>query len=79
MQYLLLIYEAEQIWENKTDDEKRAVLAQHHALGERLGADGAFVSASPLMPTLCSVLISLRCSDPTRSSPCSLAVPTDVR
>ena len=60
MQYLLLIYEAEQIWENKTDDEKREVLAQHNALGERLRADGAAVSASPLMPTATAVSVRRR-------------------
>ena len=36
MKYLLLIYEAEEIWENKTLDEKREVLARHGELNEKL-------------------------------------------
>ena len=58
MQYLLLIYEAEEIWENKTDDEKRAVLARHGQLHDRLAQDGVTSTGQPLRST--STAISLR-------------------
>ena len=58
MQYLLLIYEAEDIWESKSDDEKRAVLAEHGLLTQRLQADGVNYIGQPLMPT--ATAVSLR-------------------
>ncbi len=58
MQYLLLIYEAEEIWENKTDDEKRAVLARHGTLNARLDADGVTATGQPLRST--ATAVSLR-------------------
>ncbi|MEM7097483.1 MAG: YciI family protein [Pseudomonadota bacterium] len=58
MQYLLLIYEAEEIWANKTEEEKLAVLADHGVLHERLQADGIEHSGEPLMPT--ATAVSLR-------------------
>ena len=60
MQYLLLIYEAEEIWENKTDEEKRAVLAQHSVLGEQLSADGVEFSGKPLRSTTTAVSVRQR-------------------
>jgi hypothetical protein len=58
MQYLLLIYEAEGIWDSKSDEEKRAVLAEHRVLQERLNADQVEFSGMPLMST--STAVSLR-------------------
>ncbi len=63
MQYLLLIYEAEEIWENKSLEEKRAVLAGHGALHERLQADGIEHSGQPLMPTATAVSLRNRGGD----------------
>lgn len=60
MQYLLLIYEAEEIWESKSDDEKRAVLADHGLLNERLQTDGITYSGRPLMPTATAVSLRKR-------------------
>lgn len=58
MQYLLLIYEAEELWENKTAEEQRAVLARHGQLNENLASAGVPWSGNPLMPT--STAVSLR-------------------
>ena len=58
MQYLLLIYEAEEIWENKTDDEKRATLARHGTLNEKLVSDGVEYNGQPLAST--ATAVSLR-------------------
>ena len=58
MQYLLLIYEAEEIWENKSLEEKRAVLADHGKLAENMvGAEVEF-SGQALRST--STAVSLR-------------------
>lgn len=63
MQYLLLIYEAEEIWENKTDDEKRAVLARHMTLGENLTGNDVEFSGAPLQPTTTAVSLRKRGGD----------------
>ena len=64
MQYLLLIYEAEEIWENKTDDEKRALLARHGILNEKLVADdveyNGQVMEINILRSTCYTLCALR-------------------
>ena len=60
MQYLLLIYEAEEIWESKTEDEQRAVLARHQQLHQRMEADGVTWTGEPLMPTATAVSVRSR-------------------
>ena len=55
MQYLLLIYEAEEIWENKSEEERGQVLARHAQLREKMNADGVEFTAQPLMPTATAV------------------------
>lgn len=63
MQYLLMIYEAEEIWESKTDEEKSAVLAVHRQLNEKLDADGVEHSGQPLQPTSTAVCVRRRNGD----------------
>ncbi len=58
MQYLLMIYEAEEIWENKTVEEKREVLAGHGVLGENMTKAGVEFSGQALRST--STAVSLR-------------------
>ncbi len=58
MQYLLLIYEAEELWEAKSDEEKNAILARHGVLNENLERNEVPWSGNPLMPT--STAVSLR-------------------
>ena len=60
MQYLLLIYEAEEIWENLSEDEKNSVLARHGELTDRLQADGIEYVANPLQPTAAAVSLRSR-------------------
>ena len=60
MQYMLLIYEAEEIWEIKNEAEKAAVLAGHRALNDRLHADGVEFTGEPLMPTSTAVSVRRR-------------------
>ncbi len=58
MQYLLMIYEAEEIWENKTVEEKREVLAGHGVLNENLRNDDVTYTGQALRST--STAVTLR-------------------
>lgn len=60
MQYLLLIYEAEEIWENKTDEEKKTIIARHMTLQDRLNVDGGPWVGQALMPTSTALSVTLR-------------------
>ncbi len=60
MQYMLLIYEAEEIWENMNEAEQAEVLAGHRALNDRLNADGVVFTGEPLMPTATAVSVRNR-------------------
>ena len=60
MQYMLLIYEAEEIWENKNEAEKAEVLAGHRVLNDRLTSDGVDFMGEPLMPTATAVSVRNR-------------------
>ena len=50
MHYALLIYQAERIAENYSDEETEAALAGHRALQADAKAAGRFVEANQLMP-----------------------------
>ena len=60
MQYLLMIYENEQVWASKSEAEQERVMAAHVALGERLRADGVSWSGNPLLPTSTAVSVRVR-------------------
>jgi len=60
MQYLLLIYENEQVWASKSAAEQERVIGAHIALGEKLRADGVEWSGNPLLPTSTAVSVRVR-------------------
>ena len=60
MEYLLLIYEAEEIWENKTEAERAETLEGFLALNQQLERDGAAGVARPLMPTATALSVRVR-------------------
>ena len=60
MQYLLLIHEAEEIWQNRSESEKEEVLQQFRALNAQLEADGVAFSANRLMPVSTAVNVRVR-------------------
>ena len=64
MQYLLLIYEAEEIFENMSDEEKGAVMASHGAMHEYMQARGIDYSGEPLMPTSTAVSVRFAGGEP---------------
>lgn len=60
MQYMLMIYEAEHIWENKSEADKMTTLKGHGALRARLEADNIAYSGNPLMPTSTATVVRMR-------------------
>jgi hypothetical protein len=60
MQYLLMIYENEQVWASKSTAEQERVIQAHMALNARLQADGVQYSGSPLLPTSTAVSVRMR-------------------
>jgi hypothetical protein len=61
VQYMLLIYQDERrVWEEMTDDERRALTADYFALDDELAEAGAFVSAEPLAPTSSATTVRVR-------------------
>ncbi len=58
MQYLLLLYEAEEIWENSDADTRSKIIAEHMSMQTRLQDQGVEFQGRPLMPT--STAVSLR-------------------
>ncbi len=60
MQYMLMIYESEHIWEGKTEAERQLTLKGHGALRARLEADNVSYSANPLMPTSVATVMKVR-------------------
>ncbi len=60
MQYLLMIYEAEELWASKTAAEQSLVMQQHQMLNEKLRADGIPWMGHPLMPTATAVGLRVR-------------------
>lgn len=63
MQYLLLIYEAEEIWESKTEAERAQTLATHRSVNERLAEDRVKFTAEPLMPVATALTVRRRGGD----------------
>lgn len=57
MEYLLLIYQAEALWESKSDEEKQAVFARHSQLGANLTAASVAYTGKPLMSTASAVSV----------------------
>lgn len=60
MQYLLMIYEAEELWASKSPAEQSLVMQQHQLLNEKLLADGVSYIGHPLMPTATAVSLRVR-------------------
>ena len=60
MQYLLMIYEAEELWASKSPVEQSLVMRQHQLLNEKLRADGVSYVGHPLMPTATAVSLRVR-------------------
>jgi hypothetical protein len=60
MQYLMLIYEAEQNWSKLTPPEAGAILGQYVALTQDLTQSGQYKGGNPLEPTRTATTVRTR-------------------
>lgn len=60
MQYLVMIYEAEERWASKSSAEQSWFMRQHQLPSEKLLADGVSCIGHPLMPTATAVSLRVR-------------------
>lgn len=60
VQYLVMIYEAEERWASKSSAEQSWFMRQHQLPSEKLLADGVSCIGHPLMPTATAVSLRVR-------------------
>jgi len=58
LQYMLLIYEDEAADQARTEEERRASIAAHVALGRKLRDEGRFVAGDPLQPSATATTVT---------------------
>lgn len=60
MQYMLLIYDDEALWERMSEDERGAIMQEYFAFTNELREAGKYVSADPLQPTATAKSVRIR-------------------
>jgi hypothetical protein len=60
MQYMLLIYDDEQVWANMSDGERKGVYAEYGAFTNDLREHGTLLSADQLQPTSAATCVRIR-------------------
>ena len=60
MQYLLLIYHEESLWEAVSEPEKQAIYGRYRALRQELMDTGKFKGGSQLQPTSAATVVRVR-------------------
>jgi hypothetical protein len=60
MQYMLLIYSAEDAWENLSDDERNALYAEYREFGNSLRERNAFIAGDELQSTSTATTVRVR-------------------
>lgn len=63
MQYLLLIYAEEAVWESLSDDERRTIYGEYSQLNNDLREQGKFVGGDELQPVATATTVRLRDGD----------------
>ena len=63
MQYMLLIYSAEQEWAHLSDEERNAIVREYFALSDELREKGAYVAGAPLQPTSTATTVRVRAGE----------------
>ena len=59
-QYLLLFYNDEQAWADRSDAERNAIVGEYMALADELRKRGEYVTGAPLRPTSASTTVRVR-------------------
>ena len=60
MQYLLMIYDEDKVWDTMPEAERNAVYAEYGAYTTALQESGALVGANQLQPTSTATTVSIR-------------------
>ena len=60
MQYLLLIYHEESLWDAVSEPEKQAIYGRYRALRQELMDTGKFKGGSQLQPTSAATVVRVR-------------------
>ena len=60
MQYMLLIYDDEQLWETMAEEERNRLLGEYLALTNELREKGAYIAGNPLQPTSTATTVRVR-------------------
>jgi hypothetical protein len=60
MQYMLLIYGEESLWESRSDDEVKTLMAGYGSLNGELRAQGKLVASEELAPTATATTVQVR-------------------
>ena len=60
MQYLLLIHDAESVWETMPEQERNALYGEYMAYTNELRESGALVGANQLQPTSTATTVRVR-------------------
>ena len=64
MQYLLLIYDEESIWESMAEEERNRLYGEYMAFTQELKDAGAYVTADQLQPTAAATSVRIRDDEP---------------
>jgi hypothetical protein len=65
MQYMLLIYDAEETWTSMSEDERNSVMGEYYAYTEELKKSGKYVAGDALQPTGTAKSIRVRNGETT--------------
>jgi hypothetical protein len=57
MQYMLLIYDSEEKWQDMPEDERNAYYGEYFALTNELREKGAFIAGDQLQPTATAAVV----------------------
>ena len=60
MQYMLLIYDDEQLWASMPEEERNALYGEYFAVTKELREAGAYVSGNELQPTSTATTVRVR-------------------
>ena len=60
MQFMLLIYDDQQVWQGLSEEERNAVMGEYFAYTDQLREAGAFVAADALQPIGTATTVRVR-------------------
>jgi hypothetical protein len=60
MEYMLLIYDDEEIWERMPKEKRKGIVREYFALASELRDNGNYIAGSPLRPTATATTVRIR-------------------